>query len=120
MLSNLTGRFTLASTLLSVAFIAATVALVDARIRLAKSEAKLAEIRGNYAILEADDKSNLYALEIPSYALLEWRWAFQRPLGNGYTLKYAFGSGEQPGVPLQHFDSYPPPAGSLVIRGGYV
>lgn len=110
-------KFSLSNALLFVALVAAVILLTRSRMSLAIAESRLAELQESYSLLETGDNERLYALEVPSLGAFEWRWRIQKPIGNGYTLRYSFEpSADQIGEPLFPLATRDPPMDSQTIN----
>ena len=92
-------RFTIATALLVTALIAVSISHLQTSIQLFRVKAELTALRNDVTVLDADDESMIYAVALPTYGPLQWRWKIQLPRDGTYRLRYALDQIPESGLP---------------------
>ena len=92
-------RFSVATLLLVIALIACLVSHAFVSQELATTKRSLTALRNDTLMLDADDDSSIYALALPTYGDLQWRWKIQLPDDGEYRIRYAFDQISETGLP---------------------
>ena len=84
-------RFSVSTLLLAVALSACILSHIFVSRELAATREHLTNLRNDALILDVDDDSLIYALALPNYGDLQWRWKIQLPTDGQYRLRYSLG-----------------------------
>lgn len=83
-------RFTLATLLVFTAIIAGGLSHVRTSLELRRVKEELTTARNELAYLDTDDTDHIYAVSLPTYGSMQWRWRIQLPEGGKYRIRSSF------------------------------
>ena len=119
-------QFSVLNVLLATALVATSVAYLRIASDLSRVRRELSEVLFDRGMIEAQDPKKIYAIALPSYGPLQWRWRIQLPRDGNHCLGIAFTdipmSGISPNAELlaTAFPKHPwdPPIRSFILDVG--
>ena len=96
---RLTPQFSILNIFLITALVATSVAYVQVASNLSRLRREFSTLLVDRGMLEAPEAERIYAIALPSYGPLQWRWRIQIPRDGNHCLGYAFTDIPASGIP---------------------
>lgn len=94
-------RFSIATLLLVTAIIAIGLSHIRTSQELGRVQRELTTARNELAYLNTEDTDQIYAVSLPTFGPLQWRWRIQLPDTGRYGLRSSFAQIPESGLPAE-------------------